>query len=193
MREARTEDDADDAALVAAAREDQQAFAALYDRYLAPVYRFCYVRLGDREAAEDATSEVFLKAFAALGAYRGGAFAAWIYRIARNVVADRQRHGRTGSPIDVAEGIAAASPTLEEAAVAREERDELRTAITRLPEDQRAAVELRLAGWPDERVAATMGKTVAAVKKLRFRAIRRLRRDAVFTRELAKEARDGEE
>ncbi len=192
MHETQAKVEADDAALVAAAREDPGAFAALYDRYLGPVYRYCYVRLGSREAAEDATSEVFLKAFAGLGGYRGGTFPAWIYRIAGNVIADRQRQRRPNSPIDAASDTVAAALTPEEAAVSGAERDELRSAVATLPQDQRAAIELRLAGWPDERTAATLGKTVAAVKKLRFRAVRRLRRLLVSVGEHAKEARDEE-
>ncbi len=46
----------DDATLVAAARSDRQQFSAIYDRYVTPIYRYCYVRLGSREEAEDATS-----------------------------------------------------------------------------------------------------------------------------------------
>ena len=81
----------DDAALVAAARNDPRAFGALYECYLNPVYGYCYVRLGSREAAEDLTSEVFIKALAGLDCYRGGLFVAWLFRIARNVVIDAQR------------------------------------------------------------------------------------------------------
>jgi RNA polymerase sigma-70 factor (ECF subfamily) len=81
----------DDAVLVAAARANPQAFTLLYRRYLQPVHRYCYLRLGSQEAAEDATSEVFLKAMSSLEQYRGGAFGGWLLRIARNVVADHYR------------------------------------------------------------------------------------------------------
>lgn len=64
----------DDAVLVAAARVQPEAFTFLYDRYATQVYRYCYLKLGEREAAEDALSEVFLKALTDLEQYRGGAF-----------------------------------------------------------------------------------------------------------------------
>jgi RNA polymerase sigma-70 factor, ECF subfamily len=83
----------DDEVLVAAARLDPRAFDAVYDRYVGPVYRYCHVRLGRREAAEDATSAVFLKALAGLDGYRPGNFPAWLFRIAANVVTDARRHG----------------------------------------------------------------------------------------------------
>src|SRR3990172_918078 len=120
MHETRADVEADDATLVETARADPQAFAALYERYLGPVYRYCYVRLGSREAAQDATSEVFLKAFAGLGDFRGGRFAAWIYRIAHHAVTDRQRQGHTNEPFDAAEGVVEATMTPEEAALARD-------------------------------------------------------------------------
>lgn len=77
-----------DATLVAAAQIDRRAFAPLYDRDARPIYRYCFARLGTHEAAEGATAEVFLKAIAALDSYRQDAFAAWPFRIARNVAAE---------------------------------------------------------------------------------------------------------
>src|SRR4051812_45494568 len=71
----------DDAALVAATLLDRQAFKFLYERHANRVYRYCYLKLGSPEAAEDALSEVFLKALANLGSYRGrGVFAGWLFR-----------------------------------------------------------------------------------------------------------------
>lgn len=165
----------EDAALVAAAQADPQAFTALYERYLGPVYRYCYLRVGNREAAEDATSEVFLKALAGLHGYHGGFFAAWLFRIAHNTVADARRRHRPTEPIEGIADPADPSSTPEEVALARNEVEALRAALNSLPGDQRAAVELQLAGWSGERAAAAMGKSVDAVKMLRYRAVSRLR------------------
>ncbi len=192
MQRAHANAEADDAALVAAARADPQAFAALYERYLGPVYRYCHVRLGSREATQDATSDVFLKALAGLSGYRGGVFAAWVFRIAHNVVTDRHRRRRPTGPMEAAGDTEDAGSTPEEVAVAHAEREALRRALTTLPDHQRAAIELRLADWPDERTAVALGKTVAAVKKLRFRAVRRLRKILAPTIEHPKEGHDEE-
>ncbi len=92
-----------EATLVAQARRDPQAFAALYDRYFDAVYRYCYRRLGSREAAEDATSQVFLQALTALPRYReGGAFRSWLFTIAHNVVINRARARRPSEPLEAA-------------------------------------------------------------------------------------------
>ncbi len=189
--EPRADGEPGDAALAALAHKDPQAFAALYARYLAPVYRYCYLHLGSRLEAEDAAGKVFLKVLAGLSDYRGGIFAAWLFRVARSVVIDvtRTRHPvqtleATPDPPDPALGP-------EEATLVGAEREALRTALASLPVEQRAAIELQLAGWSGEEIAGALGKSPAAVKMLRLRALRRLR--ALLTRGEApgKERNDG--
>ena len=84
----------DDAALVARAKADPRAFAPLYRRYVDPVYRYCYRRLGNREAAEDATSLVFARALAVLPKCRDETFRSWLFAIAHNVIANDLRDQR---------------------------------------------------------------------------------------------------
>src|SRR5215204_273077 len=81
----------DDATLVAQAKRDRQAFALLYRRYVETVYRYCYRRLGSQEEAEDATSQIFTRALAALPRLGDQPFRAWLFTIAHNVVADVYR------------------------------------------------------------------------------------------------------
>ena len=84
--------DVDDAALAARAATDRAAFGLLYDRYAERVFRYCYRRLGNREAAEDATSQVFLKALVSLPNYREtGTFAGWLFAIAFSTTVDLER------------------------------------------------------------------------------------------------------
>jgi DNA-directed RNA polymerase specialized sigma24 family protein len=96
-----------DAALVAAARHDRTHFDALYRKYLAQVYSYAYYELGDHHEAEDATERTFLAALANLERFEERArpsdgdgastFRVWLFRIARNVVANERRRawGRT--------------------------------------------------------------------------------------------------
>jgi RNA polymerase sigma-70 factor (ECF subfamily) len=181
-----------DTALVRSAQADPRAFAVLYDRYFGPVYRYCYVRLGERPAAEDATSEVFLKALAGLDAYRDGRFAAWIFRIAHNVVVDAYRRRRPVAPLDALDEWPDGEPTPEEASIARAERELLRAALAELPDDQRAAVELHLAGWSGEQIASALGRSAPAIRMLRFRALARLRRRLGESEPESREADDEE-
>lgn len=145
----------------------------LYARYVGPIHRYCSARLRDREAAEDATSEVFVKALAALPRYREQVFVAWLFRIARNVVIDVHRRRRPTAPLTAA-ALAAAGPP-DELVEAAAEREAIWAAVAALPDDQRAAVELRLVGWSDERIAIALGRSRAAVRMLRLRALATLR------------------
>ena len=165
----------DDAALVIAAQAHPGAFAPLYDRYVGPVYSYCYTRLGGWELAEDATSEVFAKALAALPRYRDQTFAAWLFRIAHNVVVDAHRRRRPTEPLATAEAAPDPAQSPEEVAVSRAECAALRAALARLPDDQRTVVECQLAGWSGQQTADALGRSVDAVKMLRFRAHTRLR------------------
>lgn len=172
-------DEPDDAELVARARGDPLAFAPLYERYLDPIYRYCFRRLGGREAAEDATAAVFAKALAALPAYRDGSFRAWLFTIAHNVVADghRRRRRRPEAPLEAAGDPPDRSPTPEEVALANDARRSARALLLSLPADQRRVLELRLAGLSGAEIATALGRSVAAVKMLQLRAMTRLRAD----------------
>lgn len=165
----------EDADLVARAKADRQAFAPLYVRYVDTVYRYCYRRLGSSEAAEDATSEVFYKALAALHNYRDGSFPAWLMTIARNVVIDGFRQRRPEEPLGPDSEPPDMAATPEEIALASEEGRSLRALLARLPEDQRRVLELRLAGLTGLEIATVLGRSLGSVKMLQFRAVERLR------------------
>jgi DNA-directed RNA polymerase specialized sigma24 family protein len=65
--------------LAALARRDPEAFGLLYDRYVDPVFAYCWRRLGKREDAEDATQQVFAKALSAIPRYREASFRSWLF------------------------------------------------------------------------------------------------------------------
>lgn len=164
-----------DAELVARAKRDRQAFAALYVRYLDPIYRYCHVRLGTREAAEDATSLVFARAMDGLPTYRGGSFRSWLFAIAHNVVADAHRARRPIEPLAAAAGIVDPALEPDELALLDDLGRAVRAALRQLSPEQRDVVELRLAGLTGPEIAAALGKSHAAVRVAQFRAYARLR------------------
>jgi RNA polymerase sigma-70 factor (ECF subfamily) len=166
----------DDARLVAIARSDPAAFAQLYRRYVDAVYRYCVHRLGTREQAEDATSQIFLKALAALPDHRpGGSFRAWLFTIAHNVITDTYRAKRAHWPLDLAAEQADGDPSPEDQAIGSVERDEVHAMLAILPTDQRRIMELRLAGLTGNEIADALGKNLGAVKMAQSRAIARLK------------------
>jgi RNA polymerase sigma-70 factor (ECF subfamily) len=180
-----------DAELVAAAQRDPAAFAPLYVRYSDAIYRYCARRLGDPEAAADATATVFVRALAALPRFRERSFRAWLFRIAHNEVIDAYRRSahRRHAPLDSIVGLQAASPTPEEVALAGDEWATLTRLLATLPEGQRRVVELRLAGLSGEEIAFALGRSQSAVKMLQFRAVKALR--AVFSELAIAEDHDG--
>ena len=168
----------DEADLVAAAQRDRATFAPLYARYARPIYRYCYRRLGDHEAAEDATSQTFVKALAGLGRYReeSGSFRSWLFTIADRVVTDLYRRRKPQVGIDAALDLESDDPGPEEAAMATETRRTVQALLARLTPDQARIVALRLAGLTGPEIAVVVGREHQAVKSLQFRAYARLRR-----------------
>lgn len=91
--------------LVAAAKETPAAFAPLYYRYVAPVYRYILSRMGNQSEAEDLTSQVFLSALEGLAGYNHrGRLAAWLFGIARFKIADHFRASHRELPLEAAHG-----------------------------------------------------------------------------------------
>jgi RNA polymerase sigma-70 factor, ECF subfamily len=168
-----------DACLVALAQADPHEFARLYDRYVDPIYWFCYRRLESVPAAEDATSATFVKALAALPRFdpKGGTFRSWLFAIAHNVVLDhlRQATRRGDRSLESEAEIADKSPSPEASAIAGDERTALHVALAHLTEEQRQVVELRLAGLNGPEIASALGISHAAVRTAQRRALLRLR------------------
>jgi RNA polymerase sigma-70 factor (ECF subfamily) len=170
---------ADDRTLVARARVDRAVFAELYRRYVDGVYWYCLGRLREAALAEDATSQVFAQALAALLRYRDHeretAFRAWLFRIAHNVVVDavRARHGH--------ESLAAAVDLVddrdlpEEVVILDEAQCAVWDLVATLPPEQRSVVELRLVGLTGMKIATVLGRSRGAVDTAQSRAVARLR------------------
>jgi RNA polymerase sigma-70 factor (ECF subfamily) len=166
-----------DVDLVEQAQHDPRAFALLYGKYLDPVHQYCYRRLSSREAAEDATSQVFIQALAGLPKFssRGGSFRAWLFTIAHNVVIDQYRASRPSEWLDTEMDLPDESPSPEELAVAADAGRSLRQAVEHLPERQRQVVELRLAGLTAAEIGQVLGCRARTVDVAQFRAVARLR------------------
>jgi RNA polymerase sigma-70 factor (ECF subfamily) len=133
--------------------------------------------VGKREVAEDLTSEVFERAFSNLNKFewRGVPFAAWLYRIAANAIADRWRH-EARERGGLAEEGPPADPTGAEEV---EYRAALFGMVRTLPADQRRVIEMRFAEEKSVReTARALRRSEGAVRQLQFRGLEKLRAQA---------------
>jgi len=163
----------DDAALVKHARGDTEAFAVLYRRYLTPLYRYLYRRLGNEKDAEDLTAQVFTEALEGLAAYRErGRFASWLFTIARHRLVDLYRQRIPDELEDPPDG----APGLQAALEQGETYSRLALLLHSLDEDQQELLRLRFAaGLEFAEIAATLRRSTGAVKMSFYRTLERLR------------------
>ena len=168
----------DERHLVELAKRDPRQFGELYDRHFQQIYRFVYSRVREQTAAEDVTSEVFIKALKAMPRYQdtGRPFAAWLYQIAVNAIADRYRSLKPSQPLEDFHDLSVSGPALEEQAAQRDEIRRIWAIVEELPEQQRMALVLKFQeDMRIEDIAVAMGKTPGAVKLLIHRGVTRLR------------------
>lgn len=161
---------------------DAEVIASLYDRYHRGIFRYLYYRLGDQQAAEDLTSEVFLRMLRFISGFHPPAaqFQAWLYQIARNLAIDHHRKMGGHDHLPLNEDLAQGNPTLVGSIDHNLTSDTLRQALERLPSEQRDVILMRfVAGIPIAQVAKTLHKSEDSIKGLQRRGLIALR--AVLT------------
>lgn len=170
--------EADERLLIEAAQRDPSRFAELYKNHFERVYAFIARRVSDRQETLDLTAEVFHRALTNIGHFewRGAPFAAWLFRIAANAIADHwQRAAReraSDAPDDPDEIANPNDAALEKV----EEHATLFRLVSTLPADQRRVIELRFAEEKSIReIARELKRSEGAVKQLQFRALQNLR------------------
>jgi RNA polymerase sigma-70 factor, ECF subfamily len=167
--------EADERLLIEAAQNDPARFGDLYELHFERVYAYVVRRVGNRAETEDVTSEVFHQALANLKRFewRGIPFAAWLFRIAANLISDRwQRSGREVDDSESIDSAQASTPEIEDV----ERRATIFRLVDTLPAEQRRVVVLRFVEEKSiKEVAQEIRKTEGAVKQLQFRALTSLR------------------
>ena len=167
--------EADERLLIEAAQRDPARFADLYELNFDRVYAYAVKRVQDRAEAEDLTAEVFHQALANLKRFewRGIPFAAWLFRIAANLISDRwQRSGRELADEQAIESAQVSPAEIEEV----ERRATLFRLVDTLPVEQKRVVLLRFVEQKSiKEVASAIRKTEGAVKQLQFRALSALK------------------
>ena len=158
--------------LIEAAQRDPRRFAELYEHNFERVYAFIARRVRDRDQTQDLTADVFHQALANLPRFewRGVPFAAWLFRIAANAVADHWK--RDARDRDVPNPYEPTAVGLDEL----EHRAQLFRLVDELPADQRRVIVMRFAEQKTIReIAEDLGRSEGAVKQLQFRGLQGLR------------------
>lgn len=154
---------------------DAAAFEQLYDGYHRLVYGIALRILGDVAAAEDVTQAVFLKLWSSPALFAKGNFGAWIARVARNRALDvvRSRTVRSESELPDAMPL---DDALEDTAFAHIDAEQVRSALSQLPEEQRNPIELGFfGGITHEDIARQTGIPLGTVKTRIRTGLRKLR------------------
>lgn len=171
-----------DSELVEHARQDPAAFGLLYERYVDRIYAYIYHRVGNVQDTEDLTARTFYRALDNLDTYedRGLPFAAWLFRIAHNLVANwhRDRSRRRFLSLDRLWSHHDNSDAPEEQLEKKEAHAALWVAINRLPDERRDLLLYKFGSrLSNIEIGQLMEKSESAIKSLYFRTLAALRKE----------------
>ena len=160
-------------------RKDAGAFAELYDIYVSAVYRFVFLKVSNKEEAEDITSEVFMRAWDYMidtASPAVGSFRALIYSIARNRIIDfyRDRARRKECALtDV--GDIHIRADLHLAVDVGMETDRVLVLMKRLKDEYQEIIHLNhVAGLSIREIAKVLGKSSGSVRVTLHRAVKKM-------------------
>ncbi|HEX9442249.1 MAG TPA: sigma-70 family RNA polymerase sigma factor [Roseiflexaceae bacterium] len=163
-------------------RREQSALAALYDRYGTRVFALALRLLGDRQAAEEVTQDVFLRIWQRADTFQPGAASvlAWLLAITRNRSIDELRSRRAAARRQEAPELsgtpAGDADDPQRRAEDRLLADDVRRVLNRLPPRQRRAVELAIfGGLTHSEIAAALDAPLGTVKSWLRQGLRQLR------------------
>ncbi len=157
---------------------DVQEFQSLYQENLGLIYRYVYSKVGNREEAEDLTSQIFIKAVRGVDHNRGApSIQKWLFQVARTTIADywRAYYRATASSLEELLEAGWEGPAEEEMVLASSQPVErVQRILQALPEHYREVLTCRfLLSLSIRETAVRMGLTEANVKVLQFRALKR--------------------
>ncbi len=172
----------DEEKLIQKAKEGgEEAFGLLYDRYITPIYRFVFLKVGGKKGdAEDITHEVFLSAWKNIKRYefKGFPFSSWLYRIARNAVIDYYRTAKPSIALDqVPEHFVVTEISEEEKFDDALELQAIRGCLTLLePVYQDVLIMKFIEEKTNKEIAAALEKSEGAVRVIQHRALKQLKK-----------------
>ena len=168
-------------ALVARAKADPAAFAVIYNLYYPRIFNYVMMRLGDPDAANDVTAEIFERVLNTLGRYQPdrGDFGGWVFIIARNQVNGYQRAAkrRRWLPLAWIDDLPGREPGPEAVMAMREEHTRLLDAVQLLAAHEQEILALKFgAELTNRQIAQLVGRSESNVGVIVYRGLRMLRK-----------------
>jgi RNA polymerase sigma-70 factor (ECF subfamily) len=156
---------------------DMTAFDELMIRYERQIYRLCYRFTSNAEDARDLAQDVFIKAFEHLTDFRKeSSLKTWLYRIATNHCINHVKSNNQQF-VEVTETVRQTHATVQGELEEREQREQFRIMVGKLPPKQRAILELRINEQLSyEEIARMSNRSVSTIKASVFFALEKLRK-----------------
>jgi RNA polymerase sigma-70 factor, ECF subfamily len=163
-----------------AKKGDENAFGSLYETYLSAIYRFIFLKVGNKADAEDITHQVFLRAWKTMPRYKdkGFPFSSWLYKIARNAVIDHYRTTKHHTDIEtIPEDLHSENPNFNEKIDTNIQMNKVRTALSHLEGDQKTVLIMKFVNdLPNKEIARLVGKSEGAIRVIQHRALKQLKK-----------------
>ncbi len=171
-----TANQTDEDKLVEQAKTDPEAFGRLYELYVEKIYNYVYYRIGNHHDAEDLTAKVFHRALNHIVSYnnKGVPFAAWLYRIAHNLVANwhRDHSRRQVVALEQAALTGSGQDSPQQVAERSNERELLLAAIQSLPPERQKLLMFKFVEkMSNAEIGQVMGRSEGAIKSLYHRTL----------------------
>lgn len=170
-----------DAQNVDPAGVNPQEFQTFYQENLGLIYRYVYSKVGNRQEAEDLTSQIFVKAVRSIDGLRGlKSMQKWLFQVARTTIADHWRayyRASVGSLDELLEAGWEGPVEDDPAAPTQSATERVQQILQMLPEQYREVLACRfLLNLTIKETAIRLRLTEANVKVLQFRALQRASR-----------------
>jgi len=161
---------------------DSEAFGLLYKKYFVPVFRYVYLRLKNKEEAEDLAQTVFLRVYKSLPRFQdqGKEPLAYFFTIARNAIIDYWRKKKDWKLDDDEEAdkkeVNVNNNEAERISDRCDNAELVRQALSELDDTRREVIVLRfMEGFSNKEIAELIGKSEEAVRQIQCRALKFLR------------------
>ena len=161
-------------------QKDKAALEQLYDRYEKILFSFLYKMTADKDLAEEALQEVFIKLWRGIGEYDEGKgkFASWLFTMSRNSAIDLIRKQKKPSvPLEEIGELVSRESAVEDKAEWQEQKEQIEAAVSELSGEQQKMIQLfYFKGMTHETISTTCGIPLGTVKSRIRLALNKLKK-----------------